>query len=219
MKTELSHEHISGLLPWYVKGTLSSEERNATDEHLKACNLCQNELQWLQNLNVAVSDLVEETPAAPEAHASFAKLLSAVDSAEAPRPSARQSWLARWIDTIWNPSVPIARLVFAAQLALILVLGVYSWPSRQTEPVLRTLSGTEGTSSGARLTVSFAPDKTVVQVNQTLLEINARIVSGPSASSIYVVELPISPEKDAEIQAVIEKLRLNEVIRFVERQP
>ena len=216
MNAELSHEHLSHLLPWYANGTLSPEEHALLEQHLKTCGVCERELQWLRNVNSAMTDLDEEVP---DVNASFAKTLAAVDSLETPKPLGRRQWLAGWFDTLWNPSIPFARLVFAAQLALILGLGIYSLALRETSPGFVTLSGSDGSTGGVRLTVNFAPSTTVAQMNQSLSAIGGRIVSGPSASGMYVVELPIGAEKDTQVQTVIDKLRTNGAIRFVERQP
>ena len=216
MKTELGHDHWSYLVPWYANGTLSPEERVQVEEHLKTCSECQREVQWLQSVSTSMAEIPE---VAPDAGASFAKTLAAIDHSESAKTPVRSSWFANWFNMIWNPSVPVARFVFAAQLILIVGLGIYSFRPQNIKPGFATLSGSEKTTGGARLTINFAPDATVKQINETLTAIGARIVSGPSALGMYVVELPIGTEKDTEIQAVIHKLRANNAVRFVERQP
>ena len=215
MKVEASHEPLSHLIPWYANGTLPAEERALVEEHLKTCAACQRELRLLRNVSVAMTELAEETP---EVDSSFAKILAVVDSSEGSQPSVRRPW-ASWFGILWNPTIPVARLVFAAQLVLIVGLSIYSFMPRQSVPGFHTLSGSEESTGGARLTINFAPNAKIEQVNQLLATVGGRIVSGPSASGIYVIELPVRAEKDAEVQAVIDKLRINDAIRFVERQP
>jgi hypothetical protein len=112
------------------------------------------------------------------------------------------------------------RLVLVGQFALILVLGGLLLVSRRQEPSYTTLSGGEGAAGGARLTVTFLPTATADAVRRTLREVGGSIVSGPSAASVYVVELPLASGNEAGIEAVIQKLRRDAaVISFVERQP
>jgi hypothetical protein len=169
-----------------------------------------------------MTELAEEAPAVSP---SFAKVLASVDEWEKSKlsqpseSSPQRSWIASWFDAIWNPPAPLARFAMAASFALVIGLGIYLAVPSGTSPAYTTLSGSESATDGARLTVSFAPDTTVEQMGQILRGISGTIVSGPSANGIYVVALPIKPENNAGIQAVIEKLRGDKVIRFVERQP
>ncbi len=233
MNAELSHESLSQLLSWYANSTLSPEERAQVETHLASCAACRSELDWLQGVSAAMAEIAEE---APTVAPSFAKVLASVDEWErskvAPAASpAREvhsspelkadggSWLARWFDALWNPPAPVARFALAASFALVIGLGVYIAIPHQNPPAFTTLSGSEAPVSGAVLSVSFAPETTVEQVGQILKGVGGRIVSGPSANGIYAVELPVKPDRRAEIQTAIEKLRGNQAIRFVERQP
>jgi anti-sigma factor RsiW len=222
MNAELSHESVSQLMPWYANSTLSPEEHAAVEEHLKSCAACRSELDWLQNVSAAMTDLAEEAPAASP---SFAKVLASVDEWERSKgslefePSRQRSWMAGWFDVVWNPPASVARFALAASFALVIGLGIYLAVPRGASPAYTTLSGSEPAADGAKLTVSFAPNTTVEQMGQVLLGIRGTIVSGPSANGIYVVALPINSENNADIQVVIEKLRNDKAIRFVGRQP
>ena len=216
MKVELTHDSISQLIPWYANNTLSREERAALEEHLKSCAACQSELDWLREVSGTVTELVEE---APDVNRALAKTMAAVEDWERSKRPATRSRLASWFASIWNPSVPVARWVFAAQFVLIVALGIFSMVPRRSTPGFGTASGPEQAAHRARLTVNFAPDTTVQQMMRTLSSVGGKIVEGPSASGIYFVELPIPAEKEAEVQSLIEKLRADNTILFVERQP
>jgi hypothetical protein len=83
-----------------------------------------------------------------------------------------------------------------------------------------TLSGSSGFTSGVRLTVMFQPDVTEEALRRTLLEIEGNVVAGPSATGVYLVQLPGHVGDDREVQIVLDKLRGNrKVIRFAEREP
>ncbi len=40
----LEHEEISGLLPWYVNGTIAERDRQRLESHLDACASCRADL-------------------------------------------------------------------------------------------------------------------------------------------------------------------------------
>ena len=49
-------EHPDELLPWYVNGTLATEERNAVESHIEHCSRCRDEVAFLQKLRRQVKD-------------------------------------------------------------------------------------------------------------------------------------------------------------------
>jgi hypothetical protein len=218
MKTELSHESLKQLMPWYANGTLSPEENANVELHLQGCAACKSELQWLREVGAAMNDLADE---APSVQPSFAKALAAVEQWESSKAHTNSSWISKWFCAIWNPSIPVARWATASQFAVIAGLCLVLWFShREVKPGYTTLSGSElSTSGGAKLTVSFTPNTTVDDVRRILIDIGGNIVSGPSANGICIVQLPVAADNDLQVQATIQKLRDNKSIRFVERLP
>lgn len=218
MNAGLSHESLTQLLPWYLKGNLPTGEQSAVEEHLKSCNACRQELDWLRELNADMSGLDRDAPV-PDMDRSLANMLASVEAGEKPHVPASPSRISQFFHAIWNPSAPFARAVFVGQFAAIVALAIYLLIPHGGNPGFTTLSGPETAASGVRLTLNFAGTTTVEQVNSILADVHGHIVAGPSASGIYVVALTIPGEKDAEVRAIIEKLKANSAIRFVERQP
>jgi anti-sigma factor RsiW len=216
MTVQSSHEAVSALLPWYANSTLTAEESAVVKQHLESCAQCAEELQLFYAVGVVMTEAADN---APPVTASLAKTFSAIDDLEK-RPQEGRRGFAAWFDALWNPPAPLARLVFAGQLAAILLLGVLLMLPAPEQP-FNTLSGTgAGAVSGTRLTMMFSPGVTEEAMRRALLEVDARIVAGPSALGVYVVEVPIKPEQDSKIEAVIARLRLNaKTVRFVEREP
>jgi hypothetical protein len=163
--------------------------------------------------------MVEQEVNVPDTEATLAKTLQAVDKWEKAKTPAAAWSLANWLKAIWNPSMPVARLVFAAQLALIVLLAAIALVPRRVGPEYQTTSGHVTTRGGTQLTISFNPNSALEQVNTVLNLVGATVVSGPSAQGMYVIELPIAAEKQEEVQAAIKKLRSSEAVRFVELQP
>jgi len=218
MKTELSHESLNQLIPWYVNGTLSPEELAVVERHLENCAACQSDVEWMREVGSAMTGLASEAPA-PEV--SFNKVLAAVEQWERSKDHARFGWISNWWKAIWSSSAPFARFALAAQLALIAGLCLAIWFShREVQPSFTVLSGSEPSNSGgAKLTISFTPETTISQVRQMLTGIGGTIVGGPSANGIYIIQLPTAASKDDEVQATIQQLRKNTSIQFVERLP
>jgi hypothetical protein len=218
MTRDLSHAGANELLPWYANGTLSSDERAGVERHLAACAICRQELESLRVLGSVMVESADELPAARAS--SLGRTLAAIDEWEAAKEvSAAPVW-KRWFATIWTPSAPVARFALAAQFALIVALGTYLFVAGRQPSSFTTLSGSGGTASGVRLDVAFEPGVTEAAMRQVLLENGGRIVSGPSALGIYVVELTGKTETDPDVDTTIDKLRSNPaVIRFVELEP
>ena len=51
-------KRIFELLPWYVNGSLSTEETRKVEAHLKDCPTCQKELQEIKSLSSGTNELV-----------------------------------------------------------------------------------------------------------------------------------------------------------------
>ena len=70
--------------------------------------------------------------------------------------------------------------------------------------------------TGTVALVMFAPSATVEQVNTLLAASGASIVDGPKAGGIYKVRLSETVLPDAERDAVLEKLRSDPLVQFVQ---
>jgi len=218
MNAGLSHESLTQLLPWFLKGNLPADEHGAVEEHLKTCDACRQELDWLRELNTNISTLDQDV-SLPNIERSLAAVLASVETLDKPRMHAGRSPLTEFFHAIWNPSAPFARAVFVGQFAAILALAIFLLVPHGSNPTFTTLSGPQTAGGGARLTLNFAGTTTVEQMNTILADVHGHIIAGPSASGVYIVELPIPNDKNAGVQAVIEKLKTSSAVRFVERQP
>jgi hypothetical protein len=110
------------------------------------------------------------------------------------------------------------RWAMAEQMAVICVLGGLLL-FRAPAPDFVTLSGSTGASDRVRLTVMFAPDATEGAIREALRNINGTFAFGPSASGVYIVQIPVASDDEAAVDAAIETLQVASVVRFVEREP
>jgi len=216
MTRDLSHTTANELLPWYANNTLSSPDRDLVERHLSGCAICRQELESLRVISNVIAENAEDLP--PVRASSLSRTLAAIDEFEGTKASASPFW-NRWFANIWTPSVPVARFALAAQFALIVALGTFLLIGGRDRS-FTTLSGPSGSETGVRLTVAFEPGATEEAMRRVLLESGARIVSGPSALGIYIVELTGKTEEDVAVTATIDRLRNSPgVIRFVELEP
>ncbi|HEX2162476.1 MAG TPA: zf-HC2 domain-containing protein, partial [Thermoanaerobaculia bacterium] len=98
----LRHQEVWELLPWYVNGTLAAAERQAVDEHLERCPLCQSEVTASRRLSQAVR-LAVEMPPSDERVARLLARLAPAPAAATPPPSrggARLPAAVRWVITL-----------------------------------------------------------------------------------------------------------------------
>lgn len=218
MTRESSHETVFVLLPWYANQTLTTDECSLVEQHLTRCANCTQELQHLYDIGAAMK-VADQT--APSVSSALDRTFQSIDAWENRRQQGFWRRVLAWFQTFWSPSVPMARLVFATQLAIILVFaGILVMP-RMSNKAYTTLSGGGALGAGGpRLNILFEPQTTEGAMRQVLLESNVTIISGPSALGVYVVELSGRKDNDPAVDMEIERLRAKTgVVRFVERQP
>lgn len=223
----MTHREIIELLPWYVNATLKEGERRRVETHLAGCRECTLELAALKTMQAAEVELGGEAPAPSPSLLSRAR--AEIEDYERENEWARKRWLRRlssfrdlsggfWASW-WRPTPTFARVVMAAQLILIVALGVTVFRLRERGPIQSTLTGPSGQGTGTRLSISFSEGVSEQEMRQTIQEIHGKIVAGPSVLGLYTIEVPVSPERAAEIEKLLKTLRQNRrVIRFAERQ-
>jgi hypothetical protein len=80
------HEEVIELLPWLVNESLSANEQLRVTNHLKVCEICRDERDNLQRLQVLVAE-VDSVDS--DYHFAFRKLEARIDIAEANRSSVK----------------------------------------------------------------------------------------------------------------------------------
>ncbi len=211
--TGLEHRHrqMWELLPWYVNGTLEEDERTTVDQHLKRCELCRKEAERCTQIATTVRH-ADDVPASSASH-QFARLMAEIDTPKELEPSQGRGGhgLLTGLHTLIGRMSPGVRWILAAQGALILVLsGVLIWQVLPPpEPAYRTLSGTGAPQTQAvmRMRVIFAADTLESQIRTLLLELDGRIVNGPSPIGAYTVEFLLSGDFSETADSLPEQIR------------
>lgn len=191
-----AHAAVDALLPWYVNGTLSGDERAFVAEHVARCDRCRREIDFLRDVFAACASL-PTGEAAP---------------ARAPQPPVRAAHgsLAR----NWQATTPWIRGLLAAELAAITVLAtllVVDVPASAPYRTLGTVSRPAATAYD-QLAVTFEAAATEADIRGSLHAAGARIVDGPTASGVFVLEVPTS-----RVDEALRMLRAARAVRFAER--
>lgn len=217
------------LLPWYVNGTLTAEERQAVEDHLAVCAICPDEFVALLKVQ---SVLRRELADAPEPSAALwqnVKGRMAAPPAAADRSTAtaasRQGrtvwdWLVDLLGPALRPGWALAALLLIAVQAA-LIVGLLVKGPLQTGPEYHTLTGpsTSGQPSGprVRLRVAFVEQAPEQAIRAVMGEIGATIVDGPSAAGFYLIDVPLDGGAVKSPEEARRALRARpEVVRFAE---
>lgn len=182
-----THKIVDVLLPWFVNGTLKSEERVLVQEHLGRCEACRREVEWLQELQSACA-AVAAPGASPAVHQLHRHLVE--------RPTVPGVGRLR---AYWKRAEPWSRALIAAQFAAILVLAsfVALW-SNEPAPTYRTLGAADSAArSPASLVVVFDPATTELDLRRMLRSLDARIVDGPTQANGYLLDVPANARERA----------------------
>lgn len=226
----LSHDEIKLLLPWYLSGKLGSGELETVKRHLAECDDCAGEIEELNFMGAVITEPDEALDAAiemrlPDMEADIIDRINAYEDARAPekRPAAAPVRTSAWEKVLGffeGFKLPLQMPAGAAALVLLqlaIIIGlVYKVYLGEPESYV-VLSGPEETvASGPVIIVSFADTATEAEIRETLSGVDGRIIDGPKAGGLYVVELPAESGSGKSVEQVIEDLRSDkEVIKNV----
>lgn len=205
-KEEMTHGEIDLLLPWYVNGTISGEDRHRVEEHLQECAQCRQEILFLQGLEEAVQMEPTFAPSSDLLRKTLARL----------EKRGKGFWdrIAEWLAPPPRLRWAVVVVGFAIVLQTAIIIGLMSIPSEKTYEVLSVPSTQQAT--GPRIVLAFQENITESMMRETLQAFHAQIVAGPSPLGFYTVELP--QEEAGSVDKRLEELRAKKgVIRFAER--
>jgi hypothetical protein len=199
------------LLPWYVNGTLSIDERFEMEFWLAVSAKCRTELAYV----VALASEVKRTSlplAQRDEAAGLAQLMARVHAQDSGKLALRtiggagvkralQNAMAKW----HKQAIAIAAALAIVQTG-VLVNSVYQ---AQDNSVIKPLGAAVGTSVGdgtsvrktALLQVTFRASASEAQIRGLLDKLGAEIISGPGALGVYSLKIA-SERGDATLTAL-----------------
>lgn len=219
------HSRVRLELPWLVNGTLPVERAAIVERHVAGCERCRAELELDGMLveHLRISSVVEPAPQVP-----LAAVMARID-----RHERRLAWwrhLRRGLSDTYasarrRPLVVAVSLQTLA-IAALAVAFIATHMARQPAAEYRTLTLPDSppAAPSSEIRVIFDEDLTVSGIRALLDGVHGRIVTGPSAAGVFIVEFdPQSTATDSEPLAdpagLAAKLRATPGVRFAEPVP
>lgn len=222
-----AHEAAT-LLPWYVNGTLTMDERQAVEDHFAVCAVCPDAFVALLQVQSAMRRELADAPDPSaalweEVKRQIAKAPAVTDRL-APRTGGRQDrstwdWLGDLLGPALRPGWALAALfLIAVQSALI--VGLLVKGPLQTGPEYHTLTGPSTLDQLAgprvRLRVAFVEQASEQAIRAALGGVKATIVDGPSVAGYYLIDVSLDGDLKTPPDAIQALRRRPDVVRFAE---
>lgn len=197
----LQHTRAFELLPWLINGTLADTERDAVEQHVRACIVCRRELKEQQRLHASVR---ARRTVDVSAEAGFDRLDTELVAAAG---AARPRWRIRYAT-----AAPFAVSAAAGVAVLAVLLWFTPLPDLDGSNY-RTLA-TESAADAALIDIVFADNTTAAQMQELLDDIRGEIVAGPSQIGRYSVRVAGDPANRAQLDELLGVLASDPRVRF-----
>jgi hypothetical protein len=174
MSTPVEPDNIESLLPFYLNGTLSNEERREVEKALEHSAVLREELVFLEQIK---HDVKAYQPAmASPGEVGWQRLQQQINETSVIEPKHRK----------WRVTAMISSTLLIAQS---LWIGIMA-PTAFYAPAGGEQSPTQQAAKTVSFQVAFNPNATEAAIRAALLMVDAQIISGPSALGLYVVSTP-----------------------------
>ncbi len=189
------------LLPEYVAGNLTAEERQEVDRHLTQCPDCQRELEEVRELREGVHTHFSSLPGPPprvfeRVKAQIQAEEGLVKKEKSPPLFDVSGWLSALEEGFrvlfaprWVPGLAVALIV--AQTTLLMWASIS--PQGELVPPVsvteRSVPPNLPTSSSVLAQIAFQDNTSEKELRMIIRDLEARIVNGPSLDGIYTVQL------------------------------
>jgi Putative zinc-finger len=200
----MSTERFTELLPWYVNGTLSDEDRAFVERHLAEHPDARAELDWFQSLQ---SRILDNTPAVP-ATIGLSKVMRLI---QGDRPTIAERISAFFGDFGMRPAMALAGFALVAiQGGVIFNLMV---GAEEDASEIRALKATR-VEEGPMLKLNFAPDAKEADIRYLLMSVHGSLAGGPGQLGDYYIRVPAGKEG-----AIAEQLKADPIVQAVTLAP
>jgi anti-sigma factor RsiW len=178
---------MKDLIPLYVKGLLSAEEKKKVEEAFAVCPSLLQEIEDWKKIECVYRAI--ETALPQPSPALYTKIRQGI------APASNPGLLQRIM-----PSPGISFAMLAVQFFIIITLGVTLLQQKQSYTTMSAPA--VSTEDIAKINVVFNDEVTEAEIRELLLEISGRIVDGPHRSGLYIVELRSYPEAGSALEVL-----------------
>jgi hypothetical protein len=210
--SQSAHEEVWVLLPWYVNQTLSNDEHDLVEQHLKTCVSCRSELAIQKKLSEQV---YESTTDDVCEQVQYSQLLKKIHAEPANIVQRQTTFFSR---------IGVREWATAAVVLVVLSLS-FTGLHEPTDVDYRTLSNTSMDRVGKinDIRVIFEDSLDDAQRQVLLKSVNARIVeqAGTTADSRGVYIIRMSEPSLSTANEIVQDNRhdANRVIEHLRQQP
>ena len=186
------HDELDLLLPWYVNGTLDSEEQAIMERHVAQCTECSANVVVLRRMEAAVNDEVT-TPMVPRGR--FGEIQEAIErDGLDPTPSA---WL--------TPRSIAAGIALTIVAVWALYSRIDSTPDATPEFETATSAGAFAATDYV-FAVEFEPDTTLAQRDAVIAAIGGTEIGAGDQPHTYRVAAAVSAATVEELAAFADEV-------------
>ena len=203
------------LLPFYVNGTLSTDDRAWFDSFLREHPQHSAELNWCEALQTKVRADVPAVSSEVGLERTLKRLRSEGPAPQAARRAAQPSAMERLRD--WFASLvpqPILRPAFAAALAVValqtVVIVQMAGERDDDAGQIRAIPGASVADKGPYLKVNFKGEARETEIRLLLVEVHGSLAAGPGQLGDYYVRIPA-----AQLATVTSKLQASAIVDAV----
>lgn len=187
-----THAEAWALLPWLANGRIAPEDREWVEAHLQGCDECRAELagQRLVASQVNRDAAAIQQPGSSDEQRSFNKLWARIEAAESVSQVAT--------GTSGAPVLPrssrTVRWLAAAVVVQAIGLGLFGFALNKNHNTgdgskYETVTTPESRLKAPAVSVVFAPQASMANINTLLAHQGLSIVAGPGASNNFKAEL------------------------------
>ena len=193
MTNNMTEDQALELLPWYINGTLTAEEFSSVKAAVDSSELLQKEVAALEQLRDTVVALEEEDTIVAPSELGWMRLKKQIASHENANSVVAKP--AMWRGFIATAAV----LVVALQVTLVV-------QPKGDEKDIQLLSGYSHTEHPLQqlenfnvLQIRFTDKATIAEVNEILQQVQAVVISGPTAVGLYQIVVPNTVDIEATL--------------------
>jgi anti-sigma factor RsiW len=210
-------DDIEALLPWHAAGTLNRHDSERVAEALaRDPDLARRYALVREELGETI--VLNETLGAPSARA-MNDLFAKIDAEPARKVATSRTIATRVSEFIASLSPrTLAYAGAAAALAIIIQAGFIAnvvINEKGSGGYVTASAPSNASEAGRAVLMRFAPQAAQADVTK-FLEVNKlSIVSGPADGGFFTVRVAEKPLPDAELSAIVKKLRADKVVGFI----
>ena len=214
-------KQAEALLPWYLTGRLSAEEKLRVERQLQFSEALSRELESLKALRTAVVRSTDEL--APPSGDGYTRLMARIDADEGAGEPGRAGRLWHRLTGLLQDASPLRLRPAYALVAAVILFQAVAIGGLVVERIAsprdyEIASPTDPVIEFPTVLVAFRDELPAAALRQIVYDLDGNIVKGPTPEGVYVIEIRRPLEGPDQLDRIVEALRARgDAVRFAER--